>query len=50
MTVIFDVDVSEVLFNAVVSEDVRSVDQISQMLGGSGVFGSGGLLGGVDFA
>ena len=50
MTLIIVVDVSEVLFNAVVGEDVRSVDQISQMLGGSGVFGSGGLLGGVDFA
>jgi hypothetical protein len=50
VTEIIELDVSEVLFNAVVREDVRCVDQISQILGGSGVFGSGSLLGGVDFA
>ena len=50
MTVIIEVNFSEVLLNAVVGEDVRSFDQISQMLGGSGVFGSGSFWRGVDFA
>ena len=50
MTVIIDDNFSEMLLNAVVLADVRSVDQISQTLGGSGVFGSGSLLGGVDSA
>ena len=50
MTVIIEVDVSEVLLNAVVGEDVSSVDLISKTLSGSGVFESWGLLGGVDFA
>ena len=50
MTVIIEVDVSEVLLDAVVGEDVRSVDQIRKTLSGSGVFGGGSLLGGVDIA
>ena len=50
MTVVIEVDISEMLPNAVVGEDVRSVDQISKTLSGSGVFESGSLLGGGDGA
>ena len=50
MTVIFEVDFGEVLLNAVVGEDVRSVKQISKTLSRSGVFESGSFLGGGDFA
>ena len=50
MTVILEVDFSEVLFNAVVGEDVSSIGVINKTLSGSGVFENGSLLGGGDFA
>ena len=50
MTVILEVDFSEVLFNAVIGEDVSSFGVINKTLSGSGVFESGSLLGGGDFA
>ena len=49
MTVILEVDFSEV-FNAVIDEDVSSFGVINKTLSGSGVFESGSLLGGGDFA
>ena len=47
---ILEVDISEVLTNAVVGEDFRCIGQISLMLFGSSVFESGSFFGGGDVA